>query len=90
MIGGRGSPISSSGDGTIGLPGGNGAIVTGCNGGAGGGVGVGEGPGAINNGGNGGYYNAGVWLGVGCTAHGDDYGLTPGAVGKNSLVKIVW
>lgn len=90
-----GSATSSSGAATnsAGLPGGNGAIVTGCNGGAGGAGGVGGGPGAINNGGHGGhggYYNAGSVLFGGCTAHGDDYGLTPGAVGKNGLVKLVW
>ena len=91
----EGSVTSSSGTATnsVGLPGGNGAIVSGCNGGSGGTGGVGGGPGAINNGGHGGhggYYNAGVWLTGGCTAQSSDNGLTPGAVGKNGLVKFAW
>ena len=91
----EGSVTSSSGAATnsVGLPGGNGAIVTGCNGGAGGAGGVGGGPGAINNGGyggHGGYYNAGINLLGGCTAQSQNNGLTPGDVGKNGLVKLVW
>ena len=90
-----GSGTSSSGAATtsVGLPGGNGAIVTGCNGGAGGAGGVGGGPGAINNGGDGGhggYYNAADWLFGGCTSQSENNGQTPGDVGKNGLVKLVW
>jgi hypothetical protein len=86
----------AGGNGTLnnwaGLPGGNGAVVSGCNGGAGGGGGVGGGPGAINNGGeggHGGYYHS-LHITAACTAQSDNNGVTAGAAGNNALVKITW
>lgn len=92
-VGGNATSISSSSTRSLGLSGGNGAVVGGCHGGGGGTAGVGGGPGAINNGGSGGhggYYNAGPYLQGRCTAEGNNNKLASGVSGANGAVKLVW
>jgi len=90
----------AGGSGTInnwsGQPGYNGAIVTGCNGGAGGLGGAGGGPGRTGpgyfndggNGGHGGYFHSLTF--PTCTAHGQNYLLSPGTAGGNGKVVFTW
>lgn len=91
--GGNVTISSGSANNAVGLPGTNGAMVTGCNGGEGGTGGIGGGPGAINSGGkggHGGYYNAGAWLAGGCTSQSMNNGLSDGAAGGPGKVRISW
>ncbi len=76
--------------------GGTGAVVSGCNGGGGGLGGPGGGPGRtgpgyVNDGGNGGHggYFRSLTFPT-CLAASDNYGMTPGVVGGNGRVTLVW
>ena len=95
-----GGTPGGGGTGTInnwaGGAGGTGAVVSGCNGGGGGLGGPGGGPGRmgpgyINDGGNGGHggYLRSLTFPT-CIAASDNYGLTPGVVGGNGKVTLVW